>query len=56
MLLASCATLADTGSIVRTPCLHVGVRIVDLVMLDDDLDGYGLSVRVSTDFPLPCAR
>jgi len=55
VFLSTCATVARTGSIVRDPCLHVGARPADLTMVDDYSDGTGLSLRVSTDWPLPCA-
>ena len=50
-LFVVCATWSSTGRIVNKPCTHVGIRPVDLTMVDDESDGTGVSVRVSTDAP-----
>jgi hypothetical protein len=53
--MAGCSTFIETGSIVRTPCTHVGVRPTNLTMLDDESDAYGVSFRVRTDWPAACS-
>jgi hypothetical protein len=47
LLLLSCATWWQTGSVVRSQCLHIGVRPAS--------DGWGAvaaTVQVSTDAPV----
>jgi len=46
-LVASCATWASTGSIDRSPCLHVGLRPAS-----DDVGDWAVTVQVSTDAPV----
>jgi hypothetical protein len=55
LAMAGCSTFIETGSIVRTPCTHVGVRPTNLTMLDDESDAYGVSFRVRTDWPAACS-
>ena len=42
----ACATWATTGSVLRTPCTHVGARLHS-----DDPRDLATTVQVSTDFP-----
>ena len=49
-LLTACSTWARSGSLVRDPCLHVGVRPGS-----DAVGDYALTVQVTTDWPARCA-
>lgn len=51
-LFAVCSVWSTTGRIINKPCTHVGIRVVDLTMVDDESGGTGMSVRVSTDAPV----
>jgi hypothetical protein len=46
LVFASCSTLVTTGSIVREPCLHVGVRPAS-----DGIGDYAATIQVSFDAP-----
>ena len=45
--LAGCATVWSTGSFVRRPCLHEGLRLHS-----DALNDGAVTFRVSTDWPI----
>ena len=50
LALCACATWTATGSLVRTPCWHIGLR-GSTSGDQGSVDGVALEARVSTDAP-----